>query len=189
MRSNRGWPCPPRRRSGSRRPGPAVPRPARVGAARPVARVRVGPRRRSAGPAARPAVSRRRRARRRPGRRPVRDPRVRSPYARRVASVRSGSAADGRRGAPTGAAGRRPAGRATDDLLVGGLDRQEPRQRRLAAGVGVIGLGQPAVGALDLVERGAARQPEDVVRIGVERHRRGPRTRPTSGHRPDPVSR
>ncbi len=40
-------------------------------------------------------------------------------------------------------------------LVVRGLDREEPRERLLAGGVGMVLLGQLAVGALDLVEAGA----------------------------------
>ncbi len=65
----------------------------------------------------------------------------------------------------------------TDQLLVGGLDRQEPRQRGLAGGVGVIRLGESPVGPLDLVERRAAGKPERAIRIGVEGHDVGPSAR------------
>ena len=53
----------------------------------------------------------------------------------------------------------------TDELLVGGLDLEEPRERSLTAGVGVVLLGEPAIGPLDLVERSTTWQPEDAIWI------------------------
>ena len=123
--------------AGPARPVPDVPRRSAPDPGGPVA------------PSVAPAATSRRRHRRGdPGRPPGAATAVGSP--RRVA--RSGSASQGRRGV---AGGRRPSrcGRAADELLVRGLDREEPRQRRLAGRVGVVGLGQPPVGALDLVER------------------------------------
>jgi len=62
------------------------------------------------------------------------------------------------------------AGLGSRDRVVGRLDRQEPRQRRLTRGVGVIGLGQASIGPADLFERRVARQAEGSVRIGVGGH-------------------
>ena len=80
--------------------------------------------------------------------------RGRPPYARRVASLRSGSASQARRG-PPGARRPRAPGVRRSELLVGRLDGEEPRDVLLARRVRVMDLGQPAVGALDLVDRGA----------------------------------
>ena len=59
-------------------------------------------------------------------------------------------------------------------MLVGRLDLEEARERSLAAGVGVVLLGEPAIRPLDFVERSAARQPEDAVWIVDLGHRRLP---------------
>jgi hypothetical protein len=62
------------------------------------------------------------------------------------------------------------AGGATDQLFVRRLDRQEARECGLTSGIGMVDLGQPAVGALDVVERGPSGEPERPIRIGVEGH-------------------
>jgi hypothetical protein len=62
------------------------------------------------------------------------------------------------------------AGRATDQLLIRSLDRQEAREGGLTGGIRMVDLGQPAVGALDLVERRPTGEPERPIRIGVEGH-------------------
>ena len=96
--------------------------------------------------------------------RPVRDAlspagrRARPPYARYVASRRSGSASHGLRG---GRARHSPIdlarpGVGPDESVVGGLDREEPRQRRLAGRVGMVGLRETSVGGLHLGEAGAS---------------------------------
>jgi hypothetical protein len=56
-------------------------------------------------------------------------------------------------------------------LLIGGLDREEARKSFLPSRVRVVDLRQSPVGALDLVEGGATREPECSVGIGVEGHR------------------
>ena len=143
---------PPRRPAGRRRrPAPArragaAGRPGRLGVPAAPADRRAPPGRRP-GAAAPPAVGPARGVRPRPGRRPT-------------------AAA-----APARPARRRRPARPADELLVRRLDREEPRQRRLAGRVGVVGLGQPPIRALDLVERCAARQAERAVGIGVEGHR------------------
>ena len=127
-------------------------------------------------PAARPGGAARRRrpaapARRGRGRRPA--PRI---GPRRVARARSGSARHGSRGVGPGAVAGRAAGparsRDADQRLVRGLDREESGKGLLPGGVGVVGLGQAAVGAPDVVGRGAGRQAERAVRVGLVRHDR-----------------
>ena len=81
----------------------------------------------------------------------------------------------------------------TGDLVVGRLDGEEPRQRRLTGGVRVVRLGEPSIGALDLVEGRPSLEAERAVRIGS-----GPSVgallararvrRPAEGRRRQPIS-
>ena len=148
---------------------PALPAPSAV----PPGRARAGRRRLQLGPAACARASRsvgpeRRHRPSRRRRRTPRPPAIRP--TRRVAPVRVGLPGSSRRaGGPTAT---RPGRRAGQELLVGRLDGEEPGQRRLAGRVGMVDLGQSAVGALDLVERRTRRQLEHAVRIGIESHRR-----------------
>ena len=66
-------------------------------------------------------------------------------YARRVASARAASACHGVRGPAEPGLSSWSARSATDELLVGGLDLEEARERSLAAGVGVVLLREPAI--------------------------------------------
>jgi hypothetical protein len=56
------------------------------------------------------------------------------------------------------------------DLVICRLDRQEPRQRRLAGRVGVVRLGQPAIRALDIGEGRPSLEAERAIRIRIEGH-------------------
>jgi hypothetical protein len=56
-------------------------------------------------------------------------------------------------------------------MLVRRLDGEEPGQRPLAGGVGVVRLRQTAVGPPDLVGRRTGQQPEGSPRIGRFGHR------------------
>ena len=109
----------------------------------------------------------------RPGTGPAPPPAGRGPAAALAPAHRTPAASrrPGPGPRPTAAAGppvdaaRRPV-QPTGQLLVGRLDGQEPRHVLLARRVRVVDLGQPPVGALDLVDRGAAGQPERAVRVG-----------------------
>ncbi len=90
----------------------------------------------------------------RPGPRPAAPSRPRPAWLRR--SPRRGS----RR------ARRRPA----DERLVRGLDLQEATERGRPSGIGMIDLGELAVGALDLGDTRPRRNPQHAMRIATDRH-------------------
>ena len=124
-------------------------------------------------PRARPMLARPARSPSRPGRGPAAGPLPRVRAARRSGAGRvraSGAAA----AIATGrAARRRPAAAGREppatlgQHLVGRLDREESRQRRLARRVRVIRLREAAVGAANVVERRAGREAKRAV--GIER--------------------